>query len=45
MSMAEIKEVLPPPMKHRDPAMHAAKSDPRRLIEELPTGYKEFERR
>lgn len=44
LSMAEIKEVLPPPMRHAD-AEHRADDQRERLVEELPTGYKEFERR
>jgi molybdopterin-containing oxidoreductase family membrane subunit len=44
LSIAEIKEILPPPLKH-----HAAdkleESEHERVVEELPTGYKEFERR
>ena len=44
LSIAEIKEVLPPPMKHHEAAHHA--EDEREMAAEtLPTGYKEFERR
>lgn len=45
LSIAEIKEVLPPPMKHHDPALSSAGADPAEATEELPTGYKEMERR
>ncbi len=43
LSIAEIKEILPPPMRgkghdHDDAAQGA-------LLEELPTGYREYERR
>ncbi|MBW3628724.1 MAG: polysulfide reductase NrfD [Gemmatimonadetes bacterium] len=44
LSIAEIKEILPPPLKHH-PADALAESAQQRLVEELPTGYKEFERR
>jgi Ni/Fe-hydrogenase subunit HybB-like protein len=44
LSIAEIKEILPPPTKHHA-AEHLAESERERLVEELPTGYKEFERR
>ncbi|HEV3049616.1 MAG TPA: NrfD/PsrC family molybdoenzyme membrane anchor subunit [Longimicrobium sp.] len=42
LSMAEIKEVLPPPMKHHA-AEHAAHDEGRMVAETLPTGYKEWE--
>jgi Ni/Fe-hydrogenase subunit HybB-like protein len=44
LSIAEIKEVLPPPMKHHA-AEKIAHEERERVVEELPTGYKEFERR
>jgi Ni/Fe-hydrogenase subunit HybB-like protein len=44
LSIAEIKEILPPPFK-RHAAEQTAESERARLVEELPTGYKEFERR
>jgi hypothetical protein len=44
LSIAEIKEILPPPMKHHAEHKLAA-SERERMVEELPTGYKEFERR
>ena len=44
LSIAEIKEILPPPIKHH-PAEHMAEDQRERVVEELPTGYKEFERR
>jgi molybdopterin-containing oxidoreductase family membrane subunit len=44
LSMAEIKEVLPPPLRHH-PAEQLAESERERVVEQLPTGYKEFERR
>jgi Ni/Fe-hydrogenase subunit HybB-like protein len=44
LSMAEIKEVLPPPMRHAGPADHA--HEEREMVSEtLPTGYKEWESR
>ena len=44
LSIAEIKEVLPPPMRnHHDVAEHDA-HDEAQMVEELPTGYKECER-
>jgi Ni/Fe-hydrogenase subunit HybB-like protein len=42
LSMAEIKEVLPPPMKH-DAAEHHAHDEAEMVAETLPTGYKEWE--
>jgi hypothetical protein len=45
LSIAEIKEVLPPPLKHAHGGSHTAKGDAAQLGEMLPTGYKEFERR
>jgi Ni/Fe-hydrogenase subunit HybB-like protein len=42
LSMAEIKEVLPPPMKHHAPEHHAH-DEARMVAETLPTGYKEWE--
>ncbi|MBA2671223.1 MAG: polysulfide reductase NrfD [Gemmatimonadetes bacterium] len=45
LSIAEIKEVLPPPMKHHHSASHTANADGAVLVEELPTGYKEWESR
>jgi Ni/Fe-hydrogenase subunit HybB-like protein len=42
LSIAEIKEILPPPMKHHA-AEKLAHSEHQRVVEELPTGYKEFE--
>jgi len=45
LSIAEIKEVLPPPLKHHHAGAHTAKGDAAQLGESLPTGYKEFERR
>ena len=44
ISMAEIKEILPPPMSKQSRAQ-AAHDQRRQLVEELPTGYKEYERR
>jgi molybdopterin-containing oxidoreductase family membrane subunit len=44
LSMAEIKEVLPPPMKHHS-AEHAAHDEAAMTTETLPTGYKERELR
>ncbi len=44
LSIAEIKEILPPPMK-RHPGAAIEHEEQQRLVEELPTGYKEFERR
>jgi molybdopterin-containing oxidoreductase family membrane subunit len=44
LSIAEIKEVLPPPLKYREREQREL-SDRLKLVEELPTGYKEFERR
>jgi hypothetical protein len=43
LSVAEIKEILPPPV--RKPHAHAAATERERVVEELPTGYKEYERR
>ena len=42
LSMAEIKEVLPPPMKHHAP-QHQAHDEAAMVAETLPTGYKEWE--
>jgi molybdopterin-containing oxidoreductase family membrane subunit len=42
LSMAEIKEVLPPPMKHQA-GEHHAHDEARMVAETLPTGYKEWE--
>ena len=42
LSMAEIKEVLPPPMRHH-PAEHAAHDKFEAVREVLPTGYEEQE--
>jgi Ni/Fe-hydrogenase subunit HybB-like protein len=42
LSMAEIKEVLPPPMKHQG-AEHHAHDEAEMVAETLPTGYKEWE--
>ena len=42
LSIAEIKEVLPPPMKHQGPAHHAH-DEAEMVAETLPSGYKEFE--
>ena len=41
LSIAEIKEVLPPPMRHSDPAAHTAQTDASGQTGEtpLPTGY------
>jgi len=41
LSIAEIKEVLPPPMRHEHPAEHAAQTDASGQTGEapLPTGY------
>jgi hypothetical protein len=44
LSIAEIKEILPPPVKHHA-AHKLAESERERVVEELPTGYKEYERR
>ncbi len=44
LSIAEIKEILPPPLK-RHPGATIEHSEQERLVEELPAGYKEFERR
>jgi Ni/Fe-hydrogenase subunit HybB-like protein len=44
LSIAEIKEILPPPFRSHAVAKTAA-SEAERPFEELPTGYKEFERR
>jgi hypothetical protein len=44
LSIAEIKEVLPPPMRHHEAEKHA--QDEREMVTEtLPSGYKEFEQR
>jgi Ni/Fe-hydrogenase subunit HybB-like protein len=44
LSIAEIKEVLPPPVRHADRADHA--HEEREMVSEtLPTGYKEWESR
>lgn len=45
LSIAEIKEVLPPPMRHAHAGGHHTHDEARTLVEELPTGYKEYERR
>jgi hypothetical protein len=42
LSIAEIKEVLPPPARHHH---DVAEDEAMKLVEELPTGYKEYERR
>ena len=42
LSIAEIKEVLPPPERHHH---DVAEDEAMKLVEELPTGYKEYERR
>jgi hypothetical protein len=39
LSIAEIKEVLPPPMRSRDPAAHMESVDPAVAGVVLPTGY------
>jgi Ni/Fe-hydrogenase subunit HybB-like protein len=41
LSIAEIKEVLPPPMRHADPAAHTAQTDASGQAGEapLPSGY------
>src|SRR5690606_1548633 len=44
LSIAEIKEILPPPMSRQQPE-HVEHDERERLVEVLPTGYKEFERR
>ncbi|HEX2079037.1 MAG TPA: NrfD/PsrC family molybdoenzyme membrane anchor subunit [Longimicrobium sp.] len=44
LSIAEIKEVLPPPMKHQGPAHHQH-DEAEMVAETLPTGYKEWEAR
>jgi Ni/Fe-hydrogenase subunit HybB-like protein len=44
LSIAEIKEILPPPLKNH-PAHALAAGEHERVVEELPTGYKEYERR
>jgi Ni/Fe-hydrogenase subunit HybB-like protein len=44
LSIAEIKEILPPPFRAHA-AERAEESERERLVEDLPTGYKEFERR
>src|SRR5690606_19217655 len=44
LSIAEIKEILPPPFR-RDAEQKLIESEREMLVEELPTGYKEFERR
>ena len=44
LSIAEIKEILPPPLRSHAPEQLAA-SEREQVVEELPTGYKEFERR
>ncbi len=44
ISIAEIKEVLPPPLKHHEPEQRAIRQR-EEVVEVLPTGYKEFERR
>jgi hypothetical protein len=44
LSIAEIKEILPPPFRHH-PEETLALSERERVVEELPTGYKEYERR
>jgi len=44
LSIAEIKEVLPPPFKHHPHAAHDEMLRQER-VEDLPTGYSEMERR
>ena len=44
ISIAEIKEVLPPPLRHPEGGARTVREQ-EELVEELPTGYKEFERR
>ncbi|CAN5595261.1 polysulfide reductase NrfD [soil metagenome] len=44
ISIAEIKEVLPPPLKNREPEQRAVR-EREQAVEVLPTGYKEYERR
>jgi molybdopterin-containing oxidoreductase family membrane subunit len=44
LSIAEIKEVLPPPIRYHA-AERVGEGERERLVEELPTGYKEYERR
>jgi hypothetical protein len=44
LSIAEIKEVLPPPVKHAGHADHVHE-EREMLRETLPTGYKEWESR
>jgi hypothetical protein len=39
LSIAEIKEVLPPPMRSHDPAEHTAGVDASEQAGLLPTGY------
>jgi Ni/Fe-hydrogenase subunit HybB-like protein len=44
LSIAEIKEVLPPPLKNAERYQRAHR-EREKVVEELPTGYKEYERR
>jgi molybdopterin-containing oxidoreductase family membrane subunit len=44
LSVAEIKEILPPPMR-RHPQEKVAHDQRETLVEELPTGYREIELR
>jgi hypothetical protein len=39
LSIAEIKEVLPPPMRREDAAHHMEKIDASGNVEVFPTGY------
>jgi molybdopterin-containing oxidoreductase family membrane subunit len=41
LSIAEIKEVLPPPMKHEDPTEHMERVDGSGMYEVFATGYYE----
>jgi hypothetical protein len=43
LSIAEIKEVLPPPMRHGHAEDHIEQPDgtPATYAEEMPTGYRE----
>lgn len=44
LSIAEIKEVLPPPLRHHPREAHAL-DERETVVEELPAGYKEYEQR
>jgi len=44
LSISEIKEVIPPPLRHQ-PDLQRAHRQREEVVEELPTGYKEIEAR